>query len=178
MTLPRCHCVYQQHTRRKPTVLPIFGTSRESMACMQSDERRCCKNRQDKGDSSTARCRVDTSRRRRTCMSFDRCRCKYQQHNKNSLSALLSSDAFQLDMWCMTFVQMQSCKCRLGNIGKKLNRLRAENDQRGNSCKASVEGRGGQRVNRDDRRQSCGWGSAYPSSGGIRAGCASGFAIT
>ncbi len=111
MTLPGCRCMYQQHTRRTPTVLPILGTSRESMACMQSDERRCCKNQQDKGDSSTARCRADTSRQCRTCMRFDRCRCKYQQHNKNSLSALLSSDTFQLDMWCTTFAQMQSCTC-------------------------------------------------------------------
>ena len=81
-------------------------------------------------------------------MRFDHCRCKYQQHSKNSLSALLSSDTFQLDMWCTTFVQMQSCTCRLGNIRKKLNRLRAENDQERNSCKASVEGRGSKMVNR------------------------------
>ncbi len=82
------------------------------------------------------------------CKNFVRCHCMCQQDNNYSQFAQLSFDMFQPDMWCTKFAQMQSCKCRPGNIHTRLNRSRTESDQGGSSCKASVEGgRGGKRVN-------------------------------
>ena len=86
MTLPRCRCMSQQHTRSMQIVQPILETSRESMACMQFDECRCCMNQQDKDCSWTARCRADTSRRRMACMSCQHLRQHGTQQGMNRRS--------------------------------------------------------------------------------------------
>ena len=158
-TLDRCRCMSQQHTGHKPTARQILGTSRENMACMQSDECRCCKNQQDTDYSSTARCRADESHGRMPCTTLPLRRYMSRQRNKCSQSDLLSSDRIQLDMWCMNFDRNKSCTFQVRNIRTQLIRLRIENDQRGSSCKASVEGRGGKRVNKRNvrnQRRSCG----------------------
>jgi hypothetical protein len=85
-TLPRCRCMYQQHTRRTPTVLPILGTSQESMACMQSDERCFGMNRAHMKYTTLPRCRC-RYRLNKMSTSTVRCRCMCRQGKDCSSTA-------------------------------------------------------------------------------------------